>query len=765
VQRPTGANVSLGCNEGDSPMRTTTLHLALGASLVCLAARSGQAQEASAADASPVAAASDSQLSEVVVTAERRSENLQNVPIAVSVLSADDAAKLGNYDNMSLGSQVPSFQASRQLTGATLYLRGVGTISAPGGENAVASYIDDVYVNGMSGTIVPFDNVERVEVLKGPQGTLFGRNATGGVINTITRDPSTEQSVSLKVGYANYDTFSSTFYGTTGLGQNLAIDLSAQYREQNEGYGRNVFLNKDIWLGKEYGLRSKLKWTPGEGTAVTLSVDHYFDDYDYAINANVMPDTLSAGGATFAGDYNSVGNHALTADNRAGHGRNVNGVTLTARHDFGWGSLKSISARRQVTDSTFYDQDMGPGHVVDANWVSKLEQYSQEFHVASPDGAQIGGRDLNWLAGVYLFRMIDGVRPLQIAGAAVAGLDYFGATSVSYTKSYAAFVDGNYALTDKTKLTLGVRETADRITNRGYITVGAGGVLSITDLPEQEANATKPTYRAVLDHAFTDDLMAYVSVSRGFKSGGFSLFAAGTPPVEPEILDAVAVGMKSDWFGHRFQANLEGFYYDYKNQQVQVIRAAGAFSVNAAQSRIYGLEASLTAVASRDLTLRANLGYLHGRYRDFRDAPIYLQNPATCDPTPRRLPGPLTPGSTQCAIDASGLDTVRSPTFSGNVSFDYVMARTTAGNLEWVTNYFYTTEFSWDPSGQYPEPAYGLLNTSLIWAQSEGRYDVQLFCNNCTNKYHNAFIAESGPSIQRAGTEPRTYGLRLAAYF
>lgn len=743
-------------------MNIHRLFLALSVALsgVCGAGVSF-AQQSVGSESIPSAA--EGQLEEITVTAERRSERLQDVPIAVSVLTADEARKMGNNDNLSLFTQVPSLNTSRQLTGATIYLRGVGTSSAPGNENAVATYIDDVYINGFSGTVVPFNTIDHVEVLNGPQGTLFGRNATGGVIHIVTKDPSTNPSMDVRAGYASYNTFSGSLYGTTGIGPNLAVDIALNARDQRNGYGHDLATGQPIYLGSEYGVRSKLKWTPGESTAVTLALEHYWDDYDYSLNPNVPRGTLSAGGATFAGDYNSQGSNAFQGG-ASGHTRHVDGVTLTAEHQFGWATLKSVSAARRITDVTGYDQDMGPAHISDLQWPSKLEQYTEELHLSSPEGTTLGGHGLHWLAGLYVLKMSDALLPLQIAGS-IGALSSLGIASISDTHSYAAFFDTTYDFTPATSLTLGIRETADRIKNTGYTDLGfPGGTHAILPAPEQHANASKPTFRAVLDHKFTRDLMAYGSISRGFKSGGFALFAGGSAPVQPETLDAYALGLKSEWLEHHLQVNLEAYHYNYKNQQVEVFIANGAAEVNAAASRMSGADLSVVAVPSANLTLRGNFGYLHSRYESFPAAPVYLQNPATCAPTPTRLPGPLTGGDLLCSIDAAGLQTVRSPTFTGNVSGDYVI-RTSGGDVDLVASYFRTSSFSWDPSGQYPEPAYGLLDTSVTWTAPSNKYDVQLWCKNCTDKYHDAFISEAALAIQRAASDPRTFGIQFGAHF
>jgi iron complex outermembrane receptor protein len=732
--------------------------------------------DASAQQGQPGAAAQSNELTEIVVTAERRTENLQDVPITVSVLTSDSALKAHVWDNMTLQTQVPGLLTSRQNTGATMYMRGVGTIAAPGVENAIAQYVDDVYISGFAGNILSFNNIERVEVLKGPQGTLFGRNATGGVINIVTKNPSSDPALDVNTGYGNFRTIETSVYGTTGIGPNLAVNLAYHSREQDEGWGRDFTTGQDVNLGKEWGLRGKLLWTPSEGTSVLFSADHYWDNYDYGLNQTVVPGTLSADYGTFAGNYNTLSYNPFSpyGPGRSGQERHLDTESLVISHEFDWATLKSISARREVTNYTTYSQAGGPYNYNDARWPQHLEQYSEELHLSSPKDAQLLGRQFHWLAGIYLLKLNDSI-DLFTSGEVTGGSVFqitpypvYDGHGENYTKSYSAFYDATLEVASGTNLTLGVRETEDRIRYRSYsfFDVGAGATNSFfTDYPDGHANASKPTFRAVLDHKFLEDVMAYVSYSRGFKSGGFGLFAVGAPPALPEEVNAYIIGLKSDWFDHRFRANLEAFDYDYKHQQVEVIEGGSAVETNAASSRIYGLDTSLTMKPIEKLTLFANFEYLHGRYASFPGAITYVQNPATCTPVPHQLPGALQPGNLQCAFDASGKPTIRSPSFSGDIGFDYVLFAGDRGAVDWTANYYHTASFNWDPSGQFPEPAFGLISTSINWTSPGGKYDAQLWCSNCGNTYHDTFIAESGPDQQKAPEAPREFGVRFGAHF
>jgi iron complex outermembrane receptor protein len=741
-----------------------------------LAAQISYAQQAGGAQSATQASSESADtLQEVVVTAERRRENLQDVPIVVDVLTDQGALKAGIIDNMTLQTQVPGLVTSRENTGAAIYLRGVGTIAAPGVENAVAAYVDDVYVDGFAGNILSFNNIDSVEVLKGPQGTLFGRNATGGVINITTKNPTAEPSLDVQAGYGNYQTFETTVYGTTGIGPNLAVNIAYHSRDQMQGWGRDFTTGQEVNLGQEQGVRAKVLWTPTAATSVQLMFDHYWDNYDYGLNQTVQPGTLSADGGSFAGDYNTLSYNPFSpyGPGRSGQNRHLDTYSITVNHDFGWATLKSVTAARDVANYTSYSQGGGPGNYNDARWPQHLNQYSEEIHLASEEGAQLWGRNIHWQGGLYFLKIDDFIN-LVISGPVVGGNEnvitpfpLFSGSGENYIKSYAAFYDVTYDLTPTTALTLGVRETADRIRNHSSsVFVGGDGTPSISTFPDQDANANSPTYRAVLDHKFLPDVMGYLSFSHGFKSGGFGLFSFGSAPTLPEHLDAYMVGLKSDWFDHRFRANLEAFDYEYTNQQVEIIKGGAGVELNAAASRIYGLDATLTQKVSDRLTLSANAEYLHGRYLSFPSAVVFVQNPATCTPLPARLPGPLVPGDTQCAFNGAGNPTIRSPKYSGDVGFDFlVLDGGDRGQIDWTGNYYRTATFDWDVSGQFPEPSFGLISTALTWTSPAKRYDVQLWCYNCGNTYHDTFIAESGPDQQKAPEAPREFGLRFGLHF
>lgn len=229
-----------------------------------------QANSANAAEAK-----ASGGLEEVVVTAQRRAENLQAVPISVSSINATALQKSGISGTIQLNQIAPSVQVTRSGPSTIFYIRGVGNGSGQiGEEGANAFYIDGVYIGDLAQANVEFNNIERIEILKGPQGTLFGRNSSGGLVNITTRDPGDRFTVKALAGFANYNTVKGQLYMAAPVTNDLSVDLAITSRQQRKGWGKNKFNGKDYGLGWMYGLRTKILWQPGDANKITLSADY-----------------------------------------------------------------------------------------------------------------------------------------------------------------------------------------------------------------------------------------------------------------------------------------------------------------------------------------------------------------------------------------------------------------------------------------------------------------------------------------------------------
>lgn len=711
--------------------------LTLGACLAAPAYAQTVAQQGQGAStATQGSTGTTTSLGEIVVTAQRRSEPMQKVPIAVNAVTGSDLATHGLNDSTSLSAAVPNLDITQNGTVLTVYLRGVGTnASDPNDETSVAFYVDGVYVASPLVNIFNFNNVDRVEVLMGPQGTLFGRNATGGVIQVITRDPSQTPQGQASVSYGNYNTVGATFYGTSGLLPNLSADIAGVYRQNFDGYGFDINLHDPIMRRAELGIRSKLLWTPTPSTQVRLSADYSRVRSD-GTPYQLAPGVIGADGVTtYPGPYRTDTNEKNLA--------NIDdwGVSLRIDQDLGFARFVSISAYRHVRGLYDLDEDSTPAPVVNSFIHQLAKDFSQEIQLLSPENSK-----LQWVLGAYFFDASYAYDPITIAGFAAgpAGSeDIFGN---QHTHSYSVYGQATYEFLPKTSLTLGLRYTDEDQEDHAFVMVGNTVVFAP---PDQRQTFDKLTWRFALNYQFTNSIMAYISQNRGIKSGGYNLLGPGVPGYKPEVLDAYEVGLKSEFFEHRLRLNLATFYYNYQDIQVQSIQAGAINTVNAASAEVYGVDGDFAAVPLPNLTLRGSVGYTYGFYINF-------QNATFTPPSP--LDGPQFPG------DAGGHRIINAPRWTASGSIDYKIP-TQFG------------EFVYDLSGSYRSlafvsadnrlaiPGYVVFNTTLTWTAPNNHYNVQLWVHNLFNEAYYASRVETAVGDLQYLAPPRTFGVTLGAKF
>jgi iron complex outermembrane receptor protein len=407
-----------------------------------------------AAAATPVwaqEADSNAGLEEIVVTAQHREERLQDVPIAISAVSANALAQNGVDSSRDLPQIVPSVQFTRSGASGLFFVRGVGTTNAAvGEEGANAVYVDGVYIADLAQTVNNFNNIQRIEVLKGPQGTLFGRNATGGLIHIITREPGDETVFAGKVGYGNFETVNTQGYLATPLGENAAVDLAVTKLHQNNGWGRNLTLNRKNRIQDYWGARSKLVLRPTDTIKLVASGDYYKNADNMTLGYKIVPGTVNSGGAVSpAGFYDTTLNHyPLTR-------QKIWGVSLTGEADLGFATLTSVTAYRKTRNISDFDVDGGPADTLNIAFVSGGDSFQQEVRLASTATDPI-----SWQAGAF-FLKTSANNNSTFFGAAFGGGRQEILADLS-SKSYAAFGEVTWNITPSTHLTGGIRYTTDR---------------------------------------------------------------------------------------------------------------------------------------------------------------------------------------------------------------------------------------------------------------------------------------------------------------
>lgn len=700
-------------------------------------------------DAQAVAVATDgpaNQLQEIVVTAQKRSENQQRVPIAVTSIGAADLEARNLTSVTDLGGAVPGLQFQK-FNGLVLpFLRGVGqTGVAAGNESSVAVYVDGVYFSRLASGFFDLRNVDRVEVLKGPQGTLFGRNSTGGVINILTRDPSFETRLSGSVGYGRFNTVQGDAYYTTPLSDKVAVDLSVSGRS-GDGFGRNVT------TGARYGYedailgRARLLFKPTEDTKVLLA-----GFYSYSRSSPTkapFPGTATGSPSqpfyilrsTQLGFYNS----ADSVD--SGHRFDTYGGSLRIEHTLSFARFTSLTAYSRTDERSVFDGDYGPRDDIRNVLAGPTKLFTQEFQLASGPGGP-----LDWIAGLYYYNNATGYSTFELNGPLVYGPAGLTGPSKQHATSYAAFAQATYEVAPGLKLTGGLRYTRDRTSASGFLAVNSDPPVLIVDTPDGLAHVNRFTYRGAVAYQFTGSTLGYASYSRGFKSGNFNLLPyTSNQATKPEVIDAYETGLKTELFDRRLRFNGALFWYDIKNPQVELASTTGVFFSNAGSSRIKGGEFEAQAILLKGLTARASFTYQDGRYRRYDNAPSYVPDQINGGSVP--IPG---------GIDAAGNRTPLAAKATFDVGGDYVF-NSAIGEWSLTADLIHNSGYFFEPNNFLHQGSYDLVNAQVRLAVTP-HLAVRVYGRNLNGA---KFIAAAGTvggfqGYQYLPGPPRTYGFAV----
>lgn len=745
--------------------------LLAGGAVVCLLAVSAGAPAlAQDAPAPPQGASTADQIEEVIVTAQKRSESAQSVPVSIIAFSGETLQRQGinNVDNLAV--VTPGLTFGRVGPGAgTPFLRGVGSnITSPGSEAAVSTYVDNVYVGSQYASIFSFNNIASIEVDKGPQGTLFGRNATGGVIQITTKDPSHDPHGDARIGYGNYNTLEASAYGTTGLTDTLAADLAFFYHNQKDGWGTNLFTGKDVFTNKNLALRSKWVWAPSDDTKLTFIADYSKDRQDVGTARNVpegaefRPPGPTGNPGPYLASY--IGFYNVNLNRPASSHSKQYGVSLKAWHDLGAAEFVSITAYHKAEVHGPIDSDGTPADWKALDTYPASETFSQEVQLLSSTDSD---SKLKWILGGFFYHDKATDNPISFLGYGYSTLAPVDIYVYQTTTSYSAFGQATYALRDDTRLTVGLRDTGDYRETQGTQTLRLNPpvLLAKTTQPgstiasARSAKFSKPTFKLSLDHNFSPDALGYVSWSRGFKAGVFNTVALNTAAVEPETIDAFETGLKSDWLDRRLRLNLAAYYYNYKNLQVQQFVNGFYTLSNAARAEIKGLDFDLTVLPVRGLTLQLSGALLDPTYKDFPGGPGYTAVPIT-SVNPSGGMG----GFTMAPTDLSGKQLTYTSRRTVNLSTQYTWFRD-GGDISLFAVAQYRSKYFFDPQNGTKQDGYTQINGSLTWTSPKGDLDLKVWGNNLTNEKVYATISRSTTGDSATPQAPRMFGASLGVHF
>jgi iron complex outermembrane receptor protein len=739
------------------------------------------AAEGDAAAEPTVALAS---VNEVIVTARRQAESAQDVPIALSVVSGASLERTGGYTISDLQTQTPSLTTfNSNPRNSSVGIRGIGVSSASDGlDTSVGVYVDNVYLGRPGMALADLIDIDRVEVLRGPQGTLFGRNNSAGVLNITTRRPEFTPGATVEGSFGDYNYNQERISLTWPLIKDLLAFRVTGFNTHRDGVLDNIQTGlKANSVGRSGG-RAQLLATPTPDLTLRLIADYSTEDDTccVGVTSTVLPASLSvATGRTLqalaALGYTPTPTTSFTRNNAAQSMlTDQKGASLEANWNLGWATATSITAWRYWHFHPLQDSDGTPLDVIQVNVAqTRDDQVSQEFRLASNPGR------FTWQAGAYLFsqRLKDHYilnqfgydasafyttyarlgSPTAAAVTIAPGSQYL--DDVDTTASSAAvFGQANYKLTDRLTLTAGVRFTHDKRSGISD-TSTSGTPNAATSLPfhYDVAVATDNTsYLGSASYKLTDDALAYVSYSTGYKGAGLNLNAAvtaGTPLVlQPENVRDWEVGLKQQLFG-RLTLNLAGFWTELSGLQANIFPSNGgrSYLANVGNIRSRGIEADGVWRATDALTFSGNASFNDAAYTAYHNGPCPVGVTGVCDLT--------------------GAPVYEAPKWVANASVEY--RPRWSGDIQpyAIAQYAYRSRvYGTVDDGPYGViPAYGLANFRVGASFQDGRYELSAWIQNAFDaRYFQNLSASSivGASTFGYGGQlgtPRTVGMTLRA--
>lgn len=720
-------------------MKHTGLSLAIGGVLLAAALAPARAQDA-AGTAPPRSDRAPTTLESITVSARKREETLQEVPVAVTAFTPEAIDKLDIGDLGDLDEQVPNltiYAARGSTSTVTAYIRGVGQ-SDPlwGVDPGVGIYLDDVYIARPQGALLDVFDVGRIEVLRGPQGTLYGKNTIGGAIKYISRGLSqdTEGFAELRVGNNGQLDAKAALGGAVG-GRDSGLRARVAVASLNhDGYGDNLLNGQSVSDKQINAVRLQVGAYAGDDLDIQFAVD-WMDDQSGVRGAQMLaPNPLALAYPPLRSRY----------DIRSGM-PNVNDTTMKGasatvnwRPGEDW-AFKYVIAKRESDTDTNIDFDTTPLKLVDVHALYDDSQVSNELQVNfDGGGAARGVMGLYWFDGDAGGQVLNYFYNPYLATALTNPLlgDTQGYVN---TRSLAVYADWTFDLTQRLKLDVGARYTDEDkhavALNRFYTDPTYTTAWGTAANFDKTVNFKNVSPKVSLDYQVTPDIMAYVSASRGFKSGGFNIRANTTAvprsgePFDDETVDSYEIGSKMGFWDQRAFLNLAYFYNKYKDIQLSVFTEYtlpngtptffGDFT-NAGRGHVQGVELEYQLLPTEHWMISGNLAWLDAKYDEFIDRGVNIAD-------------------TQRFTNA--------PDFSGALNVEYRKALANGGNLSARVSYAYQSEV-WPTTDLSPlimQPGYGLLSAGVIW-QLDDAWTLSLEGSNLTDEAY------------------RTTGYNIAAY-
>lgn len=684
-------------------------------------------------------------IEEVVVTAQKRAESAQDVPVAISAFSEEMVSNTGVDTLTDIIPMIPGLTGSTAGIATNAWaIRGISTNDwSAGSEPSVGVFVDDAYIGRNVLATSAFFDVNRIEVVKGPQGTLFGRNASVGAISIVTNKPADEDSLQLGLSVGNEGQREYNLVGNLVVSDELAMRF-AYHGSRLEGIWEDVAQNEDGFADRD-DYRLMVRWQPSDSFEALLTLNYSEAETNMGGTYNPGLSTVDPG-EEFP---DKIARSVQDRETSESDGINLRltwdlteDLTLTSITDsrsFDYNYVQDVDATNDdaLIDAIFVI-GTGGATIGFANPATKQESISQEFRLNGSTG------NVDWFVGVSYFEEdIDEITVVNLVDTAL-GLGLLAEDRIlsgGTTESVGVYGDVKWAITEKLSVTGGLRWSQD---DKDWCTESTADVgLAAIDSPKVCGDETwrETTPRLVLDYAINNDVMLFATISKGYKGGGFNasagdfvggdLIGDAVAGFDPETNLAYELGLKSTLLDGRLQFNTSTYLNNYEDLQIQTATLAGILTTNAAEAETRGLEMEVTYMPMAGLTLMANYAYLDAEF-------------------------------TKGSLDGQNLAYAPENTYSVSASYEQLLA---AGSLSWFAMYNWQDDFYFDVANTLPEADYGLLNAKLTFTPSSENWDLALGVDNLTDEEYAAARQDIGLGLAINRGMPRLWKMDANLYF
>ncbi len=707
------------------------------------------------------------EIEEITVTAQKREENLQDVPISVAAFTSDMIERVGNTNIVSVNGIAPNIVLQTQglVPNVPMFsIRGMNHSDPdPNSDPKTSMIIDGVYVPFVAATLLDMFDIDRVEILRGPQGTLFGKNNLAGTVNVITARPTGEfgGKVSVTVGENGLAHYKFKVDTAAFANETMTAKIAGAYRTY-DGYATNVSTGSDLNGQEVSSWRGALAFEPSDEFDVRLVVDYTDDSFD-------GPAGHGTGVAAIMGNGHLAAlNFDPTTDTES------TGVSLEANWSLGEGQLTAVYGYRELDyfNRGDFDGTPLPGVIPQQN-LDVGRDFTGDTSSLELRYANSIGENFDFVAGIYYsedeWTQVNDVKvfdaPVQIAS--------FG-TNQQEGESFALFAQGDIYLSDRWTLTLGARYTEDEKSYSLASDSLTNGTVTRSFFAQKNDTWNNFSPRVAVEFAATDETLYYATISEGYKGGGYNSRATLPElvgPYDEETVTAYEAGMKSDLLDGRMRLNMAVFRNEYEDLQVSVQRPgairAESITTNVAKAEISGIEFETLFLPADNFQIGLNLGFMDSKYSDFCDdtngASAYM--PSNCGGFELEF----APGQWLIAEDQTHLDLANAPDFSASLLLDYDILMSGGSTINLHGDVRYTDKYNtWGRSNDplFYRDSVALVNANITFNDADDRYSLSAYVRNLTDEeVISGAVATGTNPITQFFQSPREVGVEFIYFF